>query len=330
VSLTAGTGPFSAQPAGRLNFELETPTGAVLFFDPVPQRIRGFFADACVFDTTHAKLLHETKHLPVYYIPDDDLDSDLLVPSESTSHCPHKGDARYWSIRVGDRIAEDAAWAYPEPIAPAAFLVGHTAFYWPKLDAWFAEDEQLFGHPRDPFTRIDVYRSARRIRVLLDGEVLADSVQAKALFETGQPTRWYIPTADVRLDLLEQSATVTRCAYKGLATHWQALGHTDVAWSYPEPQHDAEPIRDMIAFYDERVDVEIDGEAQDRPFTQWSRERPERREYCRVGSSADGNRARCAGAPDTEAPARCAAVDRLRWRRFPRCQREARLRCRAS
>jgi uncharacterized protein (DUF427 family) len=271
VSLTVGTGPFSADSAGRFNFEAETPTGAVLFWDPVPQRIRGFFAAACVFDTTRARLLHETKHLPVYYIPDDDVDDGLLVPSETTSHCPHKGDARYWSLRAGARVVEDAAWAYPEPLAPAAFLAGHKAFYWRKLDAWFAEDEQLFGHPRDPYSRIDVHRTSRRVRILLDGEVLADTVQAKALFETSQPTRWYIPPADVRLDALEQSGTVTRCAYKGLATHWHALGHEDVAWSYPEPQHDAEPVRDMIAFYDERVDVEIDGEAQVRPSTQWSR-----------------------------------------------------------
>jgi uncharacterized protein (DUF427 family) len=271
MSLTVGTGPFSGKPAGRFNFEVETPTGAVLFWDPVPQRIRAFFAEACVFDTTNAKLLHETKHLPVYYIPDEDVDGDALEPSAKTSHCPHKGDARYWSIRVGGRLAQDAAWGYEQPIAAASFLVGHKAFYWNELDEWFAEDEQLYGHPRDPYSRIDVHRSTRRVRVVLNGEILADSVRAKALFETALPTRWYFPPEDVRLDLLVPSSTVTRCAYKGLASHFSAGGHEDVAWAYPDPQHDAEPVRDLIAFYDERVDIEVDGIVGERPLTQWSR-----------------------------------------------------------
>lgn len=271
MSLTVGNGPFSGEPAGRFNFGVETPTGSVLFWDPVPQRIRGLLAEVCVFDTTRAKLLHETGHLPVYYIPDEDVDERLLEPSSTSSHCPHKGDARYWSIQAGDRIARDAVWAYPQPIAPASFLAGHKAFYWRELDAWFAEDEQLFGHPRDPYSRIDVYPTGRHIRILLDGEVLADTIRAKALFETALPTRWYIPPEDVRLELLEPSETITRCAYKGLASHWHALGHEDVAWKYPDPQHDAEPVRDMIAFYNERVDVEIDGTAEERPSTQWSR-----------------------------------------------------------
>jgi uncharacterized protein (DUF427 family) len=271
MSLTVGTGPFSGKPAGRFNFEVETPTGAVIFWDPVPQRIRGFIAGRCVFDTTGAKLLHETKHLPVYYIPDDDVDGSLLEPSEKTSHCPHKGDARYWSIRVGDRVAQDAVWAYQEPIEAAPFLAGHKAFYWHELDEWLAEDERLLGHPRDPYSRIDVYPTSRPVRVLLDGKVLADSVRAKALFETGLPTRWYLPPEDVRVDLLESSSTVTRCAYKGLASHYNAAGHENVAWTYPDPQHDAEPVRGLIAFYNERVDVEVDGTVDDRPDTQWSR-----------------------------------------------------------
>jgi uncharacterized protein (DUF427 family) len=94
--------------------------------------------------------------------------------------------------------------------------------------------------------------------VLLDGEVVADSVRAKALFETGLPTRYYFPPEDVRVDLLASSATVTRCAYKGAAPHFHAVGHEDIAWTYPDPQHDAEPVRDLIAFYNERVEIEID------------------------------------------------------------------------
>ncbi|HWX09828.1 MAG TPA: DUF427 domain-containing protein [Gaiellaceae bacterium] len=275
MALTAATGPFSGKSPGTFNLEIETPTGAVIFWDPVPQRIRGVVAGETVVDSTNAKLLHETGHLPVYYFPDEDVRADLLVDSDTRTICPHKGEARYHSLLVGDRTVADAVWYYPEPIENAPFLVGHKAFYWRLVGEWYAEDEQLFGHPRDPYARIDVYPTSRRIRVSLDGELLADTVRAKALFESNLPTRWYLPQDDVRLELLEPSSTLTRCAYKGQASYWHVrIGdelHEDLAWTYHEPQHDAEPARDLIAFYNERVDIEVDGQPHERPMTQWSR-----------------------------------------------------------
>jgi uncharacterized protein (DUF427 family) len=271
MGLTNATGPFSREPRGRFNFPVEPPTGAVLFWDPVPQRIRVMLEGETVVDTQRAKLLHETGHLPVYYFPEEDVRRDLLEPSATHTHCPHKGEASYWTLRVGDRVAEDALWFYPEPIEPADFLRGHVAVYWNRVDEWWAEDAQLFGHPRDPYARIDVYPTSRRVRVLVNGEPLADTTRARILFESNLPPRYYIPPDDVRLDLLEASGKRTRCAYKGLASYWSVGGEEDVAWTYPEPQHDAEPVRDLIAFFNERVDIEVDGEVQERPRTQWSR-----------------------------------------------------------
>jgi uncharacterized protein (DUF427 family) len=275
MSLTVGKGPFADEPAGRFNLEIEPPTGSVLFFDPVPQRIRALFAGETVVDSKRAKLLHETGHLPVYYFPLEDVRTDLLERTDTHTHCPHKGEASYWSLTVGARSAPDAVWGYEEPIEPASFLRGHVAVYWHVPDEWFAEDEQLFGHPRDPYSRIDVYRTSRRVCVTVGGEVVAESVRTRALFETGLPTRYYFPPEDVRLDLLDPSPKRTRCAYKGSASYWHVRAggelHDDLAWTYPDPQHDAEPVRDLIAFFNERVDLEVDGEAQDRPRTQWSR-----------------------------------------------------------
>ena len=261
MSLTVGTGPFSKDPRGRFNFEVETPTGAVLFFDPVPQRIRALFAGETVVDSQNAKLLHETGHLPVYYFPLEDVRQDLLERTDTHTTCPHKGEASYWSLTVGRRTAPDAVWAYEQPLDHAEFLRGHVAFSWHVPDEWFAEDEQLFGHPRDPYSRIDVYRTSRRVRVSVGGETIADSVRTRALFETALPTRYYFPPEDVRLDLLEPSAKRTRCAYKGSASYWHVRAggelHEDLAWTYASPQHDAEPVRDLIAFFNERVDLEI-------------------------------------------------------------------------
>jgi len=275
MSLTAARGPFGDDPAGRFNFEPQPPTGAVLYWDPVPYRLRGLLAGELVFDTTEAKLLHETGHLPVYYIPEHDLRDDLFEPSDRRTRCPHKGEASYRTIRVGDRVEEDAVWAYKQPLEQAAFLTGHAAFYWDRIDEWFVEDEQLFGHPRDPYHRIDVYCTTRRVRVSLDGEELADSVRARALFETGLPPRWYLTPEDVQLELLEPSPTRTRCAYKGSASYWHVVVgeqlHEDLAWSYPDPDHDGPDIRGMICFFQERCDLEVDGAPQQRPVTQWSR-----------------------------------------------------------
>jgi len=274
MSLTAGSGPFSGRSQGLFNVAIDQ-SRATLFWDPVPQRIRALVAGEAVVDSRRARLLHETRHLPVYYFPEEDVSSELLEPSDRTTRCPHKGEARYWSIRVGERVVPDAIWAYPEPIESAAFLVGHVALDWDAADEWFAEDAQLFGHPRDPYHRIDVYPSTSHVRVVVDGEVVAESTRAQVLFETGLPPRYYLPAEDVRADLLEQSEKKTRCAYKGSASYWHVrVGgalHDDLVWAYPEPQHDAEPVRGLLCFFNERVDLELDGELEERPVTQWSR-----------------------------------------------------------
>ena len=270
MSLTAGTGPFGRLPAGRFNFEPQPP-GAAIFWEPVPYRVRGLAAGDVVVDSRAAHLLHETGHLPVYYFPAGDVRADLLVASSTSSFCPYKGDASYYSLRVGDRVVADAVWEYREPIDTAAFISGYRALYWNRLDEWLVENERALAHPHDPYHRIDVYDSDRRVRVLLDGQCLAESTRAKGLFETGHPPRWYMPAADVRADLLERSDTLTRCAYKGEASHFHALGHEDVGWTYRDPLRDGEPVRGLIAFYGERVDLELDGQPVDRPQTQWSR-----------------------------------------------------------
>jgi uncharacterized protein (DUF427 family) len=139
VSLTAATGPLGPQAAGRLNTKLEPPTGSVILWDPVLQRIRASVGGEAVVDSRHTYLLHESGHLPVYYFPPSDVRMDLLEPTAQTTHCPHKGDASYWSLRVGDRLVENAVWSYREPLGPVAFIAGYLSFYWDRVDEWRAE-----------------------------------------------------------------------------------------------------------------------------------------------------------------------------------------------
>jgi uncharacterized protein (DUF427 family) len=209
-------------------------------------------------------LLQESGLMPLYYFPPDDVRTELLEPSDKHTHCPKKGDASYYTVRVGDRVVEDAAWYYPAPLDGAPPIKDLIAFYWDRVDQWFEEDEEVIGHARDPYHRIDVRRSSRHIRVSLDGDVLAETTQAMALFESNLTVRWYIPREDIRAELTPSDST-SICPYKGVAGYYSVAGHEDLIWYYTDPLPEAAPIAGLLCFYNEKVDLEIDGELQERP-----------------------------------------------------------------
>jgi uncharacterized protein (DUF427 family) len=273
MSLTVGTGPFGQHPAGAFNVELPRRKG-LIYFEDSPRRIRARFAGEEIVDSRHAKMLHEHAHLPIYYFPRDEVRMNLLEPTDHSTHCPFKGDASYWSVRVGDRVAENAVWGYPDPIDEAPPLADYLAFYWRKMDEWYEEDEPAIVHARDPYHRVDVLESSRHVRVSVNGELVAESRRPLVLFETGLPTRWYLPREDVRADLLVASDKQTGCAYKGFASyHSVRIGddmEEDLVWYYPEPRPEVERIAGYLAFFNERIDLEVDGEPEERPITQWS------------------------------------------------------------
>jgi uncharacterized protein (DUF427 family) len=159
---------------------------------------------------------------------------------------------------------------------PHRDVEGHVTVAWDAVDAWFEEDERVFVHPRDPYHRIDTFSTSRRVEVRVEGVVLASSTRTKALYETALPIRYYFPRADVRLELLRASETITECAYKGAARHWSAAVKgelvSDVAWSYDDDvRREGEPVHGLVAFYNERVDLDVDGHRLERPHTSWSR-----------------------------------------------------------
>lgn len=255
MSLTKQPGPLANSPGDEVNFTIDGPAHR-LFMHQFPRRVRARFAGETVLDTERGKLLHETGLLPVLYVPEEDVRTDLLEKTVHTTHCPFKGDAAYWTVRVGDRAAENAVWGYPEPKPEAAWLRGHMAFYWTRMDAWFDEDEEVHGHLRDPFHRVDVRATSRRVRVLLGGEVVAETGRPMLLSETGLPNRYYVPAEDVRRDLLTRSEKRTFCPYKGEATYWSLAGAEDAAWSYESPLEDAGKIAGYLSFDHEALTVE--------------------------------------------------------------------------
>ncbi len=259
MALMAGDGPFSRTPAGVFNFDYEAPAHR-LYLEPSPRRLRLVVAGEVVADSTRAMLLHETGLMPVYYLPEDDVRGDVLEPTERTTHCSYKGDAAYWTLTVGREVRENAVWSYPDPIEGAPPLAGLVAFSWDAVDAWFEETERIFGHPRDPFHRVDVVPSDRHVTAEVDGVRIAESRRPTMVFETGLPARTYLPEEDVRTDLLEASDTRTVCPYKGTTSRYLSirLGERrieDVIWAYDEPRPEATGLAGLLGFADDEVEV---------------------------------------------------------------------------
>jgi uncharacterized protein (DUF427 family) len=274
MGLMTGTGPLGRNPTGSFNFETP-PAGKSLYIEPTPKRIRVEVDGETIADSRRAVILQESGLQPVYYFPPDDVRTDLFEPTERHTKCPTKGEASYYSIRVGEREVKNGAWYYPEPIEGAEQIAGMIAFYWDRVDRWLEEDEEILVHPRDPYHRIDVLPSSRHVRISLEGELLAESTRPIALFESNLPPRWYLPREDVVAEL-EPTETVTHCGYKGQASYYAVRlgsGETvpDLVWTYTDPFPEAGRIQDLLCFFNERVDIELDGEPQDRPVSAWSR-----------------------------------------------------------
>ncbi len=273
MALTMGTAPFGHEPRGVFN-DAVSVDGRVIWWEDSPRRVRGMLGGEVVVDSRRVKLLHETGHLARWYFPRDDVRQELLEPSERRTHCPIKGDASYVSVRAGGSVADDAAWCYPHPIEGAPPLAAYLSFFWDKLDEWWEEDEQVFVHPRDPYHRVDVLETSRRVEISVHGDKLVDTTNALVLFETGLPPRWYLSPDDIASGTLREVETTTQCPYKGTASYWavEAGGEVEdvLAWTYPEVRREVGPIAGRIALFNERVDLAVDGEAQERPRTPWS------------------------------------------------------------
>jgi uncharacterized protein (DUF427 family) len=236
-----------------------------------PKRVRAYLEGEVVADTTRPFLVWEWPYYPTYYIPASDIHGKLVATGK-TEHSPSRGQGQVYDIKVGAATALAAALAYPD--SPLEALRDLVRLDWNSMSEWFEEDEPVYTHPRDPYKRVDILGSTRHIRIEVDGVTIADSTQPRILFETGLPPRYYIPLTDVRMDLLLPSATETHCPYKGTAGYWsvdtgQAI-HEDIVWIYRAPLPESQKVAGLACLYNEKVDLYLDGELQERPRTHFS------------------------------------------------------------
>ena len=236
--------------------------------------MRVYFNSQLIADSKETMLLRESNHLPLYYFPKKDVCMDCLQPSDHTDHSDLKGEGAFWHVQIGDRTAENAAFTFRNPPGNGPKLENYVAFQWSKMDTWFEEDEEVCVYARDPYRRVDVLQSSRHIEVVTDGIEIANTKRPWLLFETGLPTRYYMPKQDVRMDLLEPSDTVSRCPYKGEAHHYSVKSgdklHTDVIWVYRYPVPESTRVQGLLGFLNEKLDIYEDGELLPRPKSPWS------------------------------------------------------------
>ncbi len=226
-------------------------------------------AGAVIVDTTRALYVWEWPNYPQYYIPIEDVNSAYLVDEQHAQQLK-RGSAQRYGLAVGDVSRPRAVRVYTESTIDR--ITGTARFEWAALDSWFEEDEEVFVHPRNPYTRVDALRSTRHVQIELDGVVLAESSSPVMVFETGLPTRYYFNQTEVDFRHLVATDTVTSCPYKGTTSGYWSVSvggvlHPDLAWAYDFPTRQLLPIAGLISFYNEKVDVVIEGERETRPAT---------------------------------------------------------------
>ncbi|KIK66694.1 hypothetical protein GYMLUDRAFT_37839 [Collybiopsis luxurians FD-317 M1] len=233
------------------------------------KRVRALFGGALIIDTRKAKLVWEHKYYPQYYFPISELPKKYI--DEGSKQVTSEGLTKY-DIVVGDRRAKEALTVFGESDGD---LAGLFKIVFDSMDMWYEEDEQVFVHPKDPYKRVDVLQSSRHVRVEVHGVEVANTNKPRFLYETGLPVRTYIPQTDCRVDFLVPSDTTSACPYKGVANYYHVQTAPDkkaedAVWWYRNANLECATINGFLAFYDERVDVWIDGEKQMRPRTHFA------------------------------------------------------------
>jgi uncharacterized protein (DUF427 family) len=240
--------------------------------EPIERQVRACLGDAAVVDSTRAMLVWEPRRVvPSYAVPVEDVHVEISAAPAAANDGPAGVLHPLIPFAVHTAAGEPLSIAgrAGAGFRPAdADLAGYVVLDFAAFDAWYEEDEQVISHPREPFHRVDIRRSARPVRIEVDGEVVAETTRARLLCETHLPMRFYVPREDIHVDL-HPSPRRTYCPYKGEASYWSldagGRRREHLGWSYERPLPDAVAVTGLVCFWDERVDVFLDGERRARP-----------------------------------------------------------------
>jgi len=240
-------------------------------FEPSQRWVRVEFGGEVIADSKNVMLMIESQYELHYYFPIDDVKSEFLVESDFSEPSKYKGDSKHWTVKVGDKVAENAVFTYADDAKNRPDLSNYVAFAWDKMDHWYEETEEVFLHPRSPYHRVDTLKSSRNIRVELDGVIIAETDQPYILFETNTRTRYYIAEEDVNTEYLTPTDHHTICPYKGVASYWSVnvngKTYENAIWGYPQPIPETPKIQGHYSFYNKKFDIYIDGELEAKSRT---------------------------------------------------------------
>jgi uncharacterized protein (DUF427 family) len=207
-------------------------------------------------------LLHEPGRYPVAYFPKEDVDPNVLHPTDRTTHHRELGPTGWYAVRVGEREAPRAAWEHTDLPEFAAILRDRVAFAWHAMDAFYEEDERILGHASDAYHRIDIRQTSRKLIVRAGDQIIAESDRPLVLYESGFAPRWYVPRGDIDETALKSVQRQTFCPYKGLCDYYDIGDSHQAAWTYRDAYREVDRISDLVSFEPDKVTVLIDGVEQ--------------------------------------------------------------------
>jgi uncharacterized protein (DUF427 family) len=258
MGLSWQQGPLSSGAIGR--FLVPDPLPArLLFVEPLRRRLRVRFGGAWIADSEQVLLLFEPGRYPVAYFPETDIAADALEPIDHDTRHQDLGPMSWFAVRSGDQVAQRAAWQHTGLPTHAIELQSRVAFAWRAMDAFYEEDERIVGHAADPYHRIDVRQTSRRLVVRHGEHVIADTARPLVLYESGFAPRWYVPRADIDESALTLAKNQTFCPYKGICSYFDIGETRSAAWAYPEAYPEVARIAHFVSFEPGIVTVHLDG-----------------------------------------------------------------------
>jgi uncharacterized protein (DUF427 family) len=259
MGLSWQQGPLSPGAIGRFLVPEALPQ-RLLYVEPLRRRMRVRFGGAWVAESEDALLLFEPGRYPVAYFPQSDIAPDALERTDQVTQHPDLGPTSWFTVRAGEKSVARGAWQHTALPGHASLLESRVAFAWPRMDAFYEEDDRILGHAADSYHRIDIRQSSRRLVVSHDDRTIADTGRPLVLYESGFAPRWYVPRADIdqsALTLVEKYRTF--CPYKGICSYYNIGTAHLAAWFYPQAYEKVSRISDLVSFEPEIVAVQLDG-----------------------------------------------------------------------